>query len=207
MKLDFSVAKILTTFYWTFAHFKDKLEGTWSRLSWWVISLFHSDGRNSCFTEDALLTWNQFFKQASSQVEGTDKTGDKAVFLATLDPFGDEAEEESNNDFSRARKVYHNSEWKPHQDAVYWIHLAKAQEKGLHFFWLARSHAMILYDSVPTDCIEKEVHQGGDNTLNQRLSTPRPAPKTVLKDVWELKQQQQQQQQNTLLSTGKLLAE
>ena len=116
-------------------------------------------------------------------------------------------EEESNNDLSRARKVYHNSEWKPHQDAVYWIHLAKAQEKGLHFFWLARSHAIIHYDSVPTDCIEKEVHQGGDNTSNQRLSTPRPAPKTVLKDVWELRQQQQQQQQNTLLSTGKLLAE
>ena len=34
------------------APFKGTLEGT-SRLSWWVMSLFHSDGRNSCFIEDA----------------------------------------------------------------------------------------------------------------------------------------------------------
>ena len=27
-----------------------------------------------------------------------------------------------------------NSKWKPHQDAVHWIHLARAQEKGLQFW-------------------------------------------------------------------------
>ena len=26
-----------------------------------------------------------------------------------------------------------NCEWKPHQDTVYWIHLARAQEQGLQF--------------------------------------------------------------------------
>ena len=36
-----------------------------------------------------------------------------------------------------------NCEWKPHQDTVYWIHLARAQEQGLQFR-RTRSHAMIL---------------------------------------------------------------
>ena len=53
------------------------------------------------------------------------------------------------------------------------------------------------------DCIEKEWYpQGGAKTLYQRVSTPRPAPKIVLKDVWKL-----QQQHGTLSSSGKPLAE
>ena len=71
------------------------------------MSLFHSDGRNFCFREDALLTK-----------------------IKTL--LGDQAEEEFNNDLSRPRKVHYNNKWKPHQGAVYWIHVARAQEKGLH---------------------------------------------------------------------------
>ena len=59
---------------------------------------------------------------------------------------------------------------------------------------------------VPADCIEKVVSQGGDKTLFQRPSTPRPAPKIVLKNVWKLRRQQQQQQ-DTLRSTGKPVAE
>ena len=44
---------------------------------------------------------------------------------------------------------------KPHQDAVYWIHLARVQEKGVQFLVQTRSHAMIVYDSVLADCIGK----------------------------------------------------
>ena len=46
------------------------------------------------------------------------KEGRQTVFFTPLDPWGDETE-------------HYNSEWKPHQDAVYWIHLARATEKEL----------------------------------------------------------------------------
>ena len=41
-----------------------------------------------------------------------------------------------------------------------------------------------------------------DRIFYQRISTPRPAPKTVLKDAGQLKQQQKQQQHGTLSSSG-----
>ena len=97
------------------------------------------------------------------------KEGRQTVFFTPLDPFGDEAEEEFNNDSSRPIKVHFYSKWKPQQDAVYWIHLVRAQEKGLQC-WQTRSRAIILCDSVPADCIEKVVSLEGDRTLYQRVS-------------------------------------
>ena len=47
-----------------------------------------------------------------------------------------------------------NITWKPPQGAVYWVHFARSQEKRLKF-WKTRSRAIILYDSVPADCIGK----------------------------------------------------
>ena len=101
-----------------------------------------------------------------------------------------------------------HSKWKLPQDIVYWIHLALAQEEGLEF-GKTRSHATIVHDPVPADCIAKVACQGGDKTLKHRLSRPRPSPKTILKDVYTLRQQQQQQQhqQDTLRSPEKPLAE
>ena len=63
--------------------------------------------------------------------------------------------------------------------------------------WQTRSHARIVYSSVPADCIYKVISQKGEGTLFERLSTPRPAPKIVLKSAWQSQQQQQQQQQDT----------
>ena len=60
-------------------------------------------------------------------------------------------------------------------------------------FGQTRSHAIILYDSVKADCIEKSGSPSRRQIFNQRVSTPRPAPKVVLKDAWQSKQQQQQQ--------------
>ena len=48
---------------------------------------------------------------------------------------------------------------------------------------------------MPASCIEKVECQIRDKTLYERLSTPRLAPKIVLKSAWTLKQQQQEQQQ------------
>ena len=64
-------------------------------------------------------------------------------------------------------------------------------------FWQTRSNAVIVFNSVPTDCIYKVISQKGERTLFQRLSTPRPAPKIVLKSA-----RQPQQQQDTSESSA-----
>ena len=48
------------------------------------------------------------------------------------------------------------------------------------------SHAIVPYDSVPADCIEKVVSPQGDIFFfNQRFSTPRPAPKSSSKAQYQ----------------------
>ena len=59
--------------------------------------------------------------------------------MTPLDPFGDNPdEEEPGDDLSKPRKVHYHSKWKNTQDAVNWVNLARAQDKGLRF-WQTRS--------------------------------------------------------------------
>ena len=67
------------------------------------------------------------------------------------------------------------SKWKI-QDAIYWINLRKRQDNGLTF-WQTWSHAVIFYDSVPADCIEKVVSTKNEEILYQRIPIPRSPPK------------------------------
>ena len=155
MILDFNIARTSMTHHSIFVPFKSTLEETWSRSSWWVMPLFHSDGRNSCFTWDAHSQVNPWSRTRRR------RTGKPRVatnsFLHTLVPFwADETEEEVDNDLSEPRKVHCKSERMPHPEAVYWIHLATTQEKGLKS-WQTRSRAIIFHDSVLADCIEKVV--------------------------------------------------
>ena len=89
-------------------------------------------------------------------------------------PCGDEVEEKFEGGLSKPRKVHFKTKWKLSQKAVYWIPLARAQEKGLQF-WRTRSRAIVVYDSLPLDCIERVMSEHGEKTLHQRLSTPRQA--------------------------------
>ena len=122
---------------------------------------------------------------------GESKEG-QTIFFTPLKPFGDiPDEEEPRDDLSKPIKAHYHS--KSRQDAVYWIILARAQDKGLQF-WQTRSHAVIICGSVPAYCIYKVISQKGKRTFFERLSTPRPAQKIVLKSAWQSHQQQQQQQ-------------
>ena len=112
------------------------------------------------------------------------KEGRQTVCFTPLNPIGDNSDEqEPCDDFSKLRKVHSYSKWKTRQDAVYWINLARAQDKGLRF-WQSRSHAVIVYSSVPADCIYKVISEKGERIWFERLLTPRPAPKIVLKITW-----------------------
>ena len=53
--------------------------------------------------------------------------------LHSTGSLADEIEEEFQGDLSKPRKVHNKTAWKRAQDAVYWIHLAKEQEKGKTF--------------------------------------------------------------------------
>ena len=57
--------------------------------------------------------------------------------------------------------------------------------------WQTKSFAIITYDTVPGDCTHRVICQIGDRALFERLATPRPAPKVMLKSNWLTQQQQQ----------------
>ena len=80
----------------------------------------------------------------------------------------------------KPRKVHYKTKWKGNQDAVYWIHFAKAREKCITF-WQTKSHAIIAHKTVPPDCIEGVISQKVETSLYQRHSTPRPHPRIILK--------------------------
>ena len=105
------------------------------------------------------------------------REGRQTVFFTPLNPFGDNPDEERpSDDFSKPREVHYHSKWKTIQDAVCWVNLARAQDKGLRF-WQTRSNDVIVFNSVPVDCIYEVISQQGERTLFERLSTPRPAKK------------------------------
>ena len=55
----------------------------------------------------------------------------------------------------RHAQYLHNA-WKRHQDAVYWVDINLAIEKGLTFYQ-TRSNAIILQETLPAYCIPKIV--------------------------------------------------
>ena len=57
--------------------------------------------------------------------------------------------------------------------------LKKVQDKGLKV-WQTRSHASILYHSVPADCIERVVSTKSEEIMHQKTSTPRPTSNAMI---------------------------
>ena len=99
------------------------------------------------------------------------KEGRQTTFFTPLIPFGDNpAEEEPGDDISKPGKVQHHGKWKNTQDTVYWVSSVRAQDKGLQF-WQTRSNAVIVYNSVPADCIYRATSHKGETTLFERNST------------------------------------
>ena len=85
--------------------------------------------------------------------------------------------------------MYHN--------AVYWINLKSAQDRGL-IFWRTNSNTIILDDSVPAHCLQKVVnHKTGDILYQKIRLSSRPPPKVTLKSAWQVRYE----------STGKSVAD
>ena len=76
---------------------------------------------------------------------------------------------------------YLHKAWKRHQDAVYWVDINLAIEKGLKFYQ-TRSNAIILQETLPAYCIPKVVRLKTGEVLYERpYLSPRPPPKISLR--------------------------
>ena len=82
------------------------------------------------------------------------------------------------------RAQYLHNAWKRHQDAVYWVDIDLATQKGLKFYQ-TRSNAIILRETLPAYCIPKVVRLKNGEVLYEKVSmSPRPPPKISLNHEW-----------------------
>ena len=126
-----SIARIPEMSHCTFVIFKDTLVGTYLIAPElmghvdipykWQEFLFHRGCSHdvTSILKSGLMAGGRECKQ-----------GTRTIFFTPLNPFADNPdEEEPCDDLSKPRKVHYHSKWKPRQDAVYWINLARAQDK------------------------------------------------------------------------------
>ena len=74
---------------------------------------------------------------------------------------------------------------KRHQDAVFWVDINVAFEKGLKFYQ-TRSNAIILQETLPAYCIPTVVRMKTGEVLYEKVyMSPRPPPKISLKHEWK----------------------
>ena len=96
------------------------------------------------------------------------ETGRHAVFFTVVNPMDDEQGlGETCCDLSKARIAPYKNTWKPLQDTVYWCNLLLAQEGGLQFYQ-TRSNAVVLYDTLPAEFIEKAICMVTTETLYEK---------------------------------------
>ena len=77
------------------------------------------------------------------------------------------------------------SAWKKHQNAVSWVDINLAIEKGLTFYQI-RLNAIIFEETLPAYCIPKVVRMETGEVLNEKVHmSPRPPPKISLKHEWK----------------------
>ena len=82
------------------------------------------------------------------------------------------------------RAQYLHNAWKRHQDAVYWVDVDLAMQKGLTFYQ-TRSNAVILQGTLPAYCIPKVVRlKTGEVLYEKAYMSPRPPPKISLRHDW-----------------------
>ena len=120
----------------------------------------------------------------------TQKNGRQTIFFTLLNPFGEHSDEEAfGKSLTLHRKVHYRSFWKHHQDAVFGVKLSQAQDQGLQF-WQTKSFAILVNDHVQTERICRVISENGEQILFERMPTPRPAPKIILKSRWRIEQEQ-----------------
>ena len=114
---------------------------------------------------------------------GQDSSKRQTVFFLPIDPRDKEHQDPEHIDFSVPRRAqFLHSAWKKHQDAVFWVDINFAIQKGLTFCQ-TRSNAIILQGTLPAYCIPKVVRlKTGEVLYEKSYMSPRPPPKISLRN-------------------------
>ena len=116
---------------------------------------------------------------------GQDSSKRQTVFFLPIDPRDKEHQDPEHIDFSVPRRAqYLHSAWKKHQDAVFWVDIDLAIQKGLTFYQ-TRSSAIILQGTLPAYCIPKVVRmETGEVLYEKAYMSPQPPPKMSPRHDW-----------------------
>ena len=109
----------------------------------------------------------------------------QTVFFLLVDPMDREHKDPDTIDLNIPRHAqYLHNACKRHQDAVYWVDINFALEKGLKFYQ-TRSNAIILHETLPAYCIPEVVRmETGEVIFEKENASTRPRPKISLKHDW-----------------------
>ena len=81
----------------------------------------------------------------------------QSVFSTAVNPMDDDQSmEEIRCDLDKPTIAPYKNTWRPHQKYSVLVQLKLAQKRGLHFYQ-TRSHAIVVYSTLPAICIEKAV--------------------------------------------------
>ena len=113
---------------------------------------------------------------------GQNSSKRQTVFYLPIDPRDNGHQDPEKIDFNELRRAqYLHSAWKKHQDAVFWVDINLAIQKGLTFYQ-TRSNAIILEVTLPAYCIPKVVRLKIEEVLYERpYMSLRPPPKISLR--------------------------
>ena len=113
---------------------------------------------------------------------GQNSSKRQTVFFLPVDPRDKGHQDPAKIDFNKPRRAqYLHSAWKKHQDAVFWVDIHLAIQKGLTLYQ-TRSNAIILQGTLPAYCIPKVVRlKTGDVSYEKAYMSPRPPPKISLR--------------------------
>ena len=106
----------------------------------------------------------------------------QTVFFLPIDPRDKEHKDPEKIDLNVPRRAqYLHNAWKKHQDAVNWVDITLAIQKGLTFYQ-TRSNAIILQGTLPAYCIPQVVRlKTGEVLYEKSYMSPRPPPKISLR--------------------------
>ena len=108
------------------------------------------------------------------------RTGSRALFLTIVNPMDNQdGSGETLCDLSQARIEPYTNTWKRLQNTEFWCKLKLAQQRGLQFY-RTRSNAVILFDTLPAEFIERAFCMKTKDQLYQRESVIL-RPRVVLK--------------------------
>ena len=120
----------------------------------------------------------------------------QSVFFTAVNPMDDDQSMEENRcDLDKQRIAPYKNTWRHHQKyTVYWCIEKLAQKRRLQIYQ-TRSHAIVLYSTLPAICIEKAVCMKTNEELYHKVYQSPRLPRVILKPNSQSGQQDQHEQE------------